>query len=147
MRYIVITWGSLGDVHPYLGLAVAIKARGDDVVFLTNDAVQEIVEPTGIPFHAIGTRAEAEAILNNPDLWHPRKGFDAVWRSCIGTQRLIIDYLLAQPGIAENAVQVAEYRSGKDKVFGFFVGRAMKASGGRANPIQLNDILKKKLAP
>jgi aspartyl-tRNA(Asn)/glutamyl-tRNA(Gln) amidotransferase subunit B len=48
--------------------------------------------------------------------------------------------------IAANADKVAEYRSGKDKLFGFFVGLAMKASKGKANPAQLNDILKKKLA-
>ncbi len=48
--------------------------------------------------------------------------------------------------IAGNADKVAEYRSGKDKLFGFFVGLAMKASKGKANPAQLNDILKKKLA-
>ena len=48
--------------------------------------------------------------------------------------------------IAANADKVAEYRSGKDKLFGFFVGLAMKASKGQANPAQLNDILKKKLA-
>ena len=48
--------------------------------------------------------------------------------------------------IAANADKVAEYRSGKDKLFGFFVGQAMKASKGQANPAQLNDILKKKLA-
>jgi aspartyl-tRNA(Asn)/glutamyl-tRNA(Gln) amidotransferase subunit B len=48
--------------------------------------------------------------------------------------------------IAANADKVAEYRSGKDKLFGFFVGLAMKASNGKANPAQLNDILKKKLA-
>jgi aspartyl-tRNA(Asn)/glutamyl-tRNA(Gln) amidotransferase subunit B len=48
--------------------------------------------------------------------------------------------------IAANPGQVAEYRSGKDKLFGFFVGLAMKASKGKANPAQLNDILKKKLA-
>ncbi len=47
--------------------------------------------------------------------------------------------------IAGNANKVAEYRSGKDKLFGFFVGLAMKASKGKANPAQLNDILKKKL--
>ena len=47
--------------------------------------------------------------------------------------------------IAANADKVAEYRSGKDKLFGFFVGLAMKASKGKANPAQLNDILKKKL--
>jgi aspartyl-tRNA(Asn)/glutamyl-tRNA(Gln) amidotransferase subunit B len=47
--------------------------------------------------------------------------------------------------IASNVDKVAEYRSGKDKLFGFFVGLAMKASKGKANPAQLNDILKKKL--
>jgi aspartyl-tRNA(Asn)/glutamyl-tRNA(Gln) amidotransferase subunit B len=48
--------------------------------------------------------------------------------------------------IAGNADKVAEYRAGRDKLFGFFVGLAMKASKGKANPAQLNDILKKKLA-
>ncbi len=47
--------------------------------------------------------------------------------------------------MAEHPAQVAEYRAGKEKVFGFFVGRAMKASGGRANPEQLNAVLKQRL--
>ncbi len=48
--------------------------------------------------------------------------------------------------IATHADKVAEYRAGKDKLFGFFVGLAMKASKGKANPAQLNEILLKKLA-
>ena len=48
--------------------------------------------------------------------------------------------------IAQYPQQLADYRSGKDKLFGFFVGQAMKASKGKANPAQLNEILKKKLA-
>jgi aspartyl-tRNA(Asn)/glutamyl-tRNA(Gln) amidotransferase subunit B len=47
--------------------------------------------------------------------------------------------------IAANPKQLADYRSGKDKLFGFFVGQAQKATGGKANPAQLNDLLKKKL--
>jgi aspartyl-tRNA(Asn)/glutamyl-tRNA(Gln) amidotransferase subunit B len=47
--------------------------------------------------------------------------------------------------IAANPKQLAEYRSGKDKLFGFFVGQAQKATGGKANPAQLNELLKKKL--
>ncbi|MEX0624656.1 Asp-tRNA(Asn)/Glu-tRNA(Gln) amidotransferase subunit GatB [Saccharospirillum sp.] len=47
--------------------------------------------------------------------------------------------------IAANPGQVAAYRSGKDKLFGFFVGQVMKASKGQANPVQVNDILKSKL--
>jgi aspartyl-tRNA(Asn)/glutamyl-tRNA(Gln) amidotransferase subunit B len=45
-----------------------------------------------------------------------------------------------------NADKVAEYRSGKDKLFGFFVGQAMKESGGKANPALVNEMLLKKLA-
>ena len=48
--------------------------------------------------------------------------------------------------IAANADKVAEYKSGKDKLFGFFVGQAMKATGGKANPAMLNELLKKKLS-
>jgi aspartyl-tRNA(Asn)/glutamyl-tRNA(Gln) amidotransferase subunit B len=47
--------------------------------------------------------------------------------------------------IAANPKQLADYRSGKDKLFGFFVGQAMKATAGKANPAQLNELLKKKL--
>jgi aspartyl-tRNA(Asn)/glutamyl-tRNA(Gln) amidotransferase subunit B len=48
--------------------------------------------------------------------------------------------------MAKNPGQLADYRSGKDKLFGFFVGQVMKATGGKANPGQVNDLLKKKLA-
>ena len=47
--------------------------------------------------------------------------------------------------MAANADKVAEYRAGKDKLFGFFVGQVMSAMAGKANPAMLNDLLKKKL--
>ena len=47
--------------------------------------------------------------------------------------------------IAANPSQLEQYRSGKDKLFGFFVGQVMKATGGKANPAQVNELLKKKL--
>ncbi len=75
---------------------------------------------------------EADAIIE-------AKGLKQVSDS--GAIEAIVDEI-----IAANAEKVAEYRSGKDKLFGFFVGLAMKASKGKANPAQLNDILKKKLA-
>ena len=54
-------------------------------------------------------------------------------------ERAIEEVLQKNPG------QLAEYRAGKDKLFGFFVGQVMKATGGKANPAQLNELLKKKL--
>ena len=54
-------------------------------------------------------------------------------------ERVIADVLAANPD------KVAEYRSGKDKLFGFFVGQTMKAMAGKANPQVVNELLKKAL--
>lgn len=59
----------------------------------------------------------------------------------VGAIEKIIDTI-----IAANPDNVAGYRSGKDKLFGFFVGQVMKETGGKANPAIINDLLKKKLA-
>ena len=55
-------------------------------------------------------------------------------------ERAIDEVMAKSPG------QLAEYRAGKDKLFGFFVGQVMKATQGKANPTQLNELLRKKLA-
>jgi len=47
--------------------------------------------------------------------------------------------------LAANPAQVEQYRGGKEAVFGFFVGQAMKISKGKANPAQLNELLRRKL--
>jgi len=47
--------------------------------------------------------------------------------------------------MAANPKQLADYRAGKDKLFGFFVGQVMKATGGKANPGQVNELLRKLL--
>jgi aspartyl-tRNA(Asn)/glutamyl-tRNA(Gln) amidotransferase subunit B len=55
-----------------------------------------------------------------------------------------IDAVVAEV-LAKNVDKVAEYRSGKDKLFGFFVGQVMKAMGGRGNPAVVNEAVKKAL--
>ena len=57
-----------------------------------------------------------------------------------GELEALIDQILA-----DNPNQVEQFRSGKDKLFGFFVGQVMKATSGQANPQMVNDILRKKL--
>ncbi len=53
---------------------------------------------------------------------------------------------LVDAAIADNPEQLTQYRAGKHKVLGFFVGQVMKASQGKANPAQVNEMLKKKLS-
>lgn len=74
---------------------------------------------------------DADAIIES-------KGLEQVTDS--GAIEQVIDDI-----IATNPKQVEQYRAGKDKVFGFFVGQTMKATQGKANPKQVNELLKKKL--
>ena len=60
------------------------------------------------------------------------------------TARAAIEAVIAEV-LAANQDKVAEYRGGKDKLFGLFVGQAMKAMGGKANPAVVNELLKKAL--
>jgi aspartyl-tRNA(Asn)/glutamyl-tRNA(Gln) amidotransferase subunit B len=61
------------------------------------------------------------------------------------TDTSAIEIVIAEV-MAANPKQLADYRSGKDKLFGFFVGQVMKITAGKANPAQVNDLLKQKLA-
>jgi aspartyl-tRNA(Asn)/glutamyl-tRNA(Gln) amidotransferase subunit B len=83
--------------------------------------------------------------------------FDEMWKSGKDPQAIVEEQGLAQVSdtgeiealidgiIAANAAQVEEYRGGKEKVFGFFVGQIMKASKGKANPAVVNEMLLAKL--
>jgi len=83
--------------------------------------------------------------------------FEAMWQGQGDADRVIADQGLEQvkdtgaieamveEAIAANPQQLEQYRAGKTKLMGFFVGQVMKASGGKANPQQVNDILKARL--
>jgi len=83
--------------------------------------------------------------------------FDSLWETELDADQIIdqqglkqitdsgaIEAIIDQI-IADNPKQVEQYLSGKDKVFGFFVGQVMKATQGKANPAEVNKMLKSKL--
>lgn len=83
--------------------------------------------------------------------------FDEMWRTGMEPVRIVEEKGLVQVSdtgeieniidgiMAANAGQVQEFRDGKEKVFGFFVGQVMRASKGKANPAVVNELLLKKL--
>jgi len=73
-----------------------------------------------------------------PDAIIERKGLRQI-SDAAALEQLVDDVLAA------NARQVEDYRTGKQKAFNSLVGQVMKASGGRANPAQVNDILRRRL--
>ena len=88
-----------------------------------------------------------------------KKVFEALWNGEGATADEVIDKqglkqitdtgaieALVDDVLAANAANVAEFKSGKEKAFNALVGQVMKAAKGKANPQQVNDLLKKKLA-
>jgi len=83
--------------------------------------------------------------------------FELLWQSTACADDIIAEQGLTQISdtgaietiidkiIADNPSQVEQYRSGKDKMFAFFVGQVMKAMQGKANPAEVNKMLKEKL--
>jgi aspartyl-tRNA(Asn)/glutamyl-tRNA(Gln) amidotransferase subunit B len=83
--------------------------------------------------------------------------FDEMWRTGDNPAKIVEEKGLVQVSdtgeieriideiLTREAGQVAEYRSGKDKLFGFFVGQVMRASKGKANPAVVNELLLQKL--
>jgi rhamnosyltransferase subunit B len=78
LHVLLPTMGSAGDVHPFIALGAALKARGHRATILTNPIFQALIEAQGIGFLAVGSAAEANAAIANPELWHLRKGFKVI---------------------------------------------------------------------
>lgn len=118
------TGKSLGDspVSPHqLGGLVGLISDGTISGRIAKDVFAEMME----------TSKDAATIIEE-------KGLKQVSDS--GAIEALIDQVLA-----DNQDKVDEYRGGKDKLFGFFVGQTMKLSKGQANPAMVNDLLKSKL--
>ena len=101
------------------------------------------------------TRIADNTISNNA----AKQVFDALWSGTGTDVDALIDSLglkqmndsgaleaIIDGVLATNADNIAQYRAGKDKAFNALVGQVMKASKGKANPGQVNELLKKKLA-
>jgi rhamnosyltransferase subunit B len=78
LHVLLPTLGSAGDVHPFIALGLALRARGHRATILTNPYFQPLIEQLGLHFLPVGTLADVDAAIADPNLWHPRKGFEVV---------------------------------------------------------------------
>lgn len=78
LHVLLPTLGSAGDVHPFIALGLALRARGHRATILTNPFFQPVIERLGLHFLPVGTLADVDAAIADPNLWHPRKGFEVV---------------------------------------------------------------------
>jgi rhamnosyltransferase subunit B len=78
LRILLAAIGSSGDVHPVIGLGRALKARGHAVTLMTNQLFSGQIRESGLEFEMLGTREQAEALMGDPRLWDPRRGFESI---------------------------------------------------------------------
>jgi rhamnosyltransferase subunit B len=83
LNVLLPTLGSAGDVHPFIALGRALRARGHRATLITNPFFQESIEAQGLDFLPVGTVADVQSAVADPDLWHPNKGFSVVAKRVI----------------------------------------------------------------
>jgi UDP:flavonoid glycosyltransferase YjiC (YdhE family) len=79
MDIVLMPVGSSGDVHPFVGLGLALKRRGHSVTLITNGYFQPLAERVGLPFVELGKADMYLEIQKNPDLWHPTKSLQTIF--------------------------------------------------------------------
>jgi UDP:flavonoid glycosyltransferase YjiC (YdhE family) len=75
VKCLLVPLGSAGDIHPFIGLGLALRERGHDVTVITGGHAEALLRRVGLPFRPIGTDEEYRAMVADPAVWHPRKGF------------------------------------------------------------------------
>jgi rhamnosyltransferase subunit B len=78
LRILLPAIGSSGDIHPVIALGRALRARGHSAAIATNDIFSDQIRENGLEFVPLGTRSEADAIMRDPRLWHPNRGFGCI---------------------------------------------------------------------
>jgi rhamnosyltransferase subunit B len=80
MHFVGIGAGSTGDVLPPLLVAQALKARGHHVQFIAGPDFREMVGRAGVDFIPGASQAQFDAVIADPDVWHPRRAMETLWR-------------------------------------------------------------------
>jgi len=97
MHVVILTAGSAGDVHPFIGLGRALRDRGHEVELVVNEMFAELVRASGLGCIEFGTRAEFDQVTNDPNLWHPIKGLKLVLEEgVVPALEPVLDTLLAR---------------------------------------------------
>lgn len=71
LKILLMPVGSAGDVHPFVGLGVALKQRGHEVTLATNGHFRGLVERAGLTFVELGTAEQFRQVMEDPALWKP----------------------------------------------------------------------------
>lgn len=107
MRVLLCSIGSAGDVHPLLGVGRALQARGHAATIVTNPVFEELAQRHGLDFAPLGSREDYARVINDPDLWHPTRGFGVIAKRMLLPNVEPLYHLIARHDPAETVVFAA----------------------------------------
>ncbi len=74
MQVLLFPFGTQGDVRPLVSIGATLRDRGHDILLAANPRFEGMARAAELDFEPLGTVEEYTAVLDNPDLWHPRRG-------------------------------------------------------------------------
>jgi rhamnosyltransferase subunit B len=83
MTVLVVAPGSAGDVHPNVGLALALSRRGHRVILVAAAVFEPLARRVGLQFEPFGTEEEYYQTIRDPDIWHPYRSFPLLVRRLV----------------------------------------------------------------
>lgn len=104
---LVVARGSAGDVHPNVGLGLALRRRGHRVLLVAASVFEPLARRVGLPFVGFGTEEEYYQTLHDPDLWHPYRSFPLMARRLVLPLMRQIYELIASRQISGDLVVAA----------------------------------------
>ncbi|MEM0983235.1 MAG: nucleotide disphospho-sugar-binding domain-containing protein [Planctomycetota bacterium] len=78
-RALLVTFGSHGDVNPFIGIGNELRRRGWGVTLAANEVFAEQIRAAGLDFEQLGTREQFEELIDRPDVFHPTRGVRMVF--------------------------------------------------------------------
>jgi rhamnosyltransferase subunit B len=81
VNVLIVTLGSHGDVHPFLGIAAALRSRGHSVKIIASAYYDSLVRAMGLDFVPLGTPEDFENVARDPNIWRPFRGLRTIGKS------------------------------------------------------------------
>jgi rhamnosyltransferase subunit B len=95
MQIVLIAFGSHGDVLPFVAIGAELRQRGHQVTLAAPTPFRSMATIIGISFHPLGTQADFDNVVQQADLWHPRRGAAMLLKIVTSLTEEIFDWLAA----------------------------------------------------
>ena len=96
MQIVLLAIGSHGDVLPFLAIGAELRRRKYSVTLAAPASFQDLAVSAGLSFHPLGTRSDFDTVVQDADLWHPRRGPALLLRFMSSLTEEIYDWLASQ---------------------------------------------------